>query len=176
VVAAGGGGGGGGYFGGGGGTCQVYLTSYPDGAGGGGSGYAEVGNVSHAITIAGRNGTAAGLDRGTPPAAAAMRSPFYRPDVGWGGGRTGAGSGGNGQVVIEWGARSAPGRSRPAPRRRPEPRRRPPPASGSPRAGQPGQRRLPWTGFPFVQVGIVAVALIGLGAAVMWAGGRRPQG
>jgi hypothetical protein len=193
AVAAGGGGGGGGYFGGGGGTCQVYVTSHPNGAGGGGSGYLEDGNVTHASTIAGRDGIAAGLDQGTPPAGAAMRSPFYRPDLGWGGGRSGAGNGGNGQIVIEWGVRPAPSRSvpsrsvpsrsapsRPAPHSPPVPRQRPAPAPGSPLAGGhsagPGRRLLPRTGFPFLQVGIVAVILIGLGVGVTWAGGRRPEG
>jgi hypothetical protein len=181
VVAGGGGGGGGGYFGGGGGTCQVYVTGHPDGAGGGGSGYLEVGNVSHASTITGRDGTAARLGRGTPPAAAAMRSPFYRPDLGWGGGRSGAGGGGNGQIVIEWGARPAPAPSAPRPRPARRTRPRPVPAPGSqlagPRsAGPHGRDLLPLTGFPFMQVGVVAVVLIGLGVAVTWAGGRRPEG
>jgi hypothetical protein len=206
VLAAGGGGGGGGYFGGGGGTCQVYVTGYPNGSGGGGSGYLEDGNVSHASTIAGRNGTTAGLDRGTPPARAALRSPFYRPDLGWGGGRSGADAGGNGQIVIEWGVRPAPSRSArhsppgPRPRRRtaPDPgsplaggHSAGPPSAGPPSAGPPSagppsgglpsaglvrQGLLPRSGFPFMQVGIVAVILIGLGVGVTWAGGRRPEG
>jgi hypothetical protein len=199
VVAAGGGGGGGGYFGGGGGTCQVYVTGDPNGAGGGGSGYFEVGTVSHGRTVAGRDGTAAGLDRSARPAAAAMRSPFYRPGIGWGGGGSGAANGGNGQIVIEWGARPEAGkgrlhrtrlhrtrlhrtrlhrtrlhgtRARPAPHSRPAPRPRPTPA---PLAGPPSQGALPRSGFPLAQVGMVALVLIGLGVIVTRTGGRCPE-
>ncbi len=184
VAAGGGGGGGGGYFGGGGGTCQVYVTGYPSGAGGGGSGYVEVGTVSHGRTVAGQDATAAGLDRNARPAAAAMRSPVYRPGIGWGGGGPGAANGGNGQIVIEWAARPEAGkarlhrtrahrtRARPAPHSRPGPRPRPTPA---PLAGRPGHDARPRSGFPYMQVGTVALVLIGLGVIVSWAGGRRPE-
>ena len=49
-------------------------------------------------------------------------------------------------------------------------------ASGAHRTGSTGHDPLSLTGFPFVQVGIVAAVLIGLGVAVTWAGGRRPEG
>ncbi len=167
VTAEGGGGGGGGYYGGGGGRCQVYATSFPGGAGGGGSGYTGGRTVSHAYSIAGTGGIAAGPGHGAPPAAAAERSPFYRPGLGWGGGTSEAGSGGNGQLVVEWGHSARP--KTPAPTRTPAAR---PSGSASPRPVRP---RLPDTGFPLAPVSAAATLLIGLGAAGMRAGRRRQR-
>jgi len=160
-TAEGGGGGGGGYYGGGGGRCNVYVTDQPAGDGGGGSSYIDSSGITDAATYGGENGNYYGLDKGAPPAAQAMNSPFYLAGIGWGGGKSGASNGGNGQVVIEWGKKAHP---KPSPSPSPSPA--PPPPSHHP---------LPITGFPFVQVGIAAMALIGLGAAANWTGRQRKQ-
>lgn len=169
TVADGGGGGGGGYWGGGGGRCQTSITDMPNGAGGGGSGYIGGAGVSHAFTVAGTDAIAAGLNRGAPPARQAISNPLYLPGLSWGGGRSGAAAGGNGQVVIEWGRRLKH-KPRPKPSPSPTPSRSttppPPPVTLTP----PGP--LPVTGFPFAQVAAAALTLIGLGGAAAWASRR----
>jgi hypothetical protein len=164
AVAYGGGGGGGGYYGGGGGRCQVGASGFPGGDGGGGSGYIARAGVTRAFSRQGTDGNHARTGAGVPPAAAAVGSRFYRARIGRGGGLSGAGDGGDGQIVIEWGYR-APPRHRPAPaghRDHPKPSR----------AGSAVGEALPLTGFPFAQAGVIAVVLIGLGALVAWAGTR----
>jgi hypothetical protein len=178
-AANGGGGGGGGYYGGGGGRCEVDGTGFPGGDGGGGSGYIARVGVTRGYSLRGTNGTSSRRGHGAPPAAAAGRSRLYRPGIGWGGGLSGAGDGGNGQVVIEWGLQPRP-EPVPRPSRRhpsrhppgqPPVRRRPaPPPAGS---GVAYGQALPRTGFPFLQVGGAAAVLIGLGILVTWGGGRR---
>jgi hypothetical protein len=160
-TAEGGGGGGGGYYGGGGGRCNVYVTDQPSGAGGGGSSYIDTSGITHAATYGGENGNYYGTGKGAPPAKQAMSSPYYLAGIGWGGGKSGRTDGGNGQVVIEWGRKSHP---KPTPKPSPSPA--PPP---------PGHHSLPITGFPFAQVGIAAMALIGLGAMAARAGRPRRQ-
>jgi hypothetical protein len=170
ATAEGGGGGGGGYYGGGGGRCAVYASGPPDGAGGGGSGYIGAAAVTHAYSIAGTGAVEAGLDRGAPPARAAVRSPFYRSGIGWGGGQSGAGSGGNGQLVLEWGHDRHP-----RPKATPVPG--PAPAATPTVAASPAPRRpmLPDTGFPFALAGMAVLILAGLGAAARRAGRGRQR-
>jgi len=170
ATAEGGGGGGGGYYGGGGGRCAVYASGPPDGAGGGGSGYIGAAAVTHAYSIAGTGAVEAGLDRGAPPARAAVRSPFYRSGIGWGGGQSGAGSGGNGQLVLEWGHDRHP-----RPKATPVPG--PAPAATPTVAVSPAPRRpmLPDTGFPFALAGMAVLILAGLGAAARRAGRGRQR-
>jgi Glycine rich protein len=182
AVAQGGGGGGGGYYGGGGGRCRVRDSDYPNGAGGGGSGYVDATPVSGAFTITGTDGIAAGLGKGAPPGAEAMKSPFYRRGLSWGGGLSGAANGGNGQIVIEWQS----GFHRiPLPSPRPQPFQTPTPLPTSSRSPSPSPSPsrspspdpvLPVSGFPFVQVGVAALVLIGTGGVVSWASRRRRPG
>jgi len=167
AAAYGGGGGGGGYYGGGGGRCQIYSAGLPAGDGGGGSGYIAHAGVTRAFTLQGTDGNHAPASLGAPPAGTAVRSRFYRPGLGYGGGLSGAARGGNGQVVIEWGHATAI-RGRPAPRRAPRLARRIVHRS-------PAGHALPLSGFPFLQAGVIGVLLIGLGGLVTWAGGRRRQ-
>jgi hypothetical protein len=170
AVGHGGGGGGGGYYGGGGGRCQVDASGFPGGDGGGGSGYIARAGVTHAFTRQGTDGNHARTGAGVPPAAAAVRSRLYQAGIGRGGGMSGAGDGGNGQIVIEWGYRAPPRhRSAPAGHRHGH-------HPSSPRAGSAQAQALPLTGFQFAQVGVVAVVLIGLGVLVAWVGTRqRPR-
>ncbi len=173
TIAEGGGGGGGGYWGGGGGRCQVSNTDMPNGAGGGGSGYISGAGVSHALTVPGTNALAAGLNSGAPPALLARINALYRPGLGWGGGRSGAAAGGNGQVVIEWDPRRAPTPS-PAPTVTPTPSPSvSAPAPAPPDGPQPPSGPLPVTGFPFAPAGIAGLGLIAVGAGLTWAGARR---
>ena len=97
-----------------------------------------------------------------------MGSPFYLTGIGWGGGESGADSGGNGQVVLEWGRNPHPW-----PKATPTPA----PAATPSAAASPAPRRpmLPDTGFLFAQAGMAVLILIGLGAAAMRAGRGRQR-
>ncbi len=108
----GGGGGGGGWFGGGGGKCQgrggattsKVSVFYNNGSGGGGSSRVTGTGVTGGTTTAGGNGAFAGGSAvGTGGAAANTGDAQYVAGVAAGGGTTsGATSGGDGQVVVQW--------------------------------------------------------------------------
>jgi hypothetical protein len=100
---AAGGGGGGGYFGGGGGACAYNDYNNPHsftfgGPGGGGSGYLAPTGVTDGTTRAGSSGGVVDADAVSGGAA----DPLYDPGIGKGGEPTGAGVGGNGEIVLEW--------------------------------------------------------------------------
>lgn len=102
----GGGGGGGGWFGGGGGRCQPGNGSAANGGGGGGSSFIAGIGVGGAATVAGSNASAASL--GGP--AASTADTQYVTGIGRGGADSavGTGDGGDGLIVIQWGAAMAP--------------------------------------------------------------------
>jgi hypothetical protein len=133
------------------------------GGGGGGSSYIDPSGITHAATYGGENGNYYGTSRGAPMGQQAMDSPYYLAGIGWGGGNSGRSNGGNGQVVIEWGKKA---HSKPKPSPAPSP---------SPAPVPPSHHPLPITGFPFVQLGIAALALIGVGAMATWRSRQRKQ-
>jgi hypothetical protein len=123
--------------------------------------------VSDAFTITGTDGIAAGLGKGAPPGAEAMKSPFSRPGLSWGGGLTWRGE-----------RRQRAGRDRVGPGVPPDSAAVSSAAAVQTPTTLPTSPErnplLPVSGFPLAQVDVVALMLIGVGVASCVGRRRRP--